>query len=80
VYFHKITSKKTLSRTHRYLNTTDDNVGLAENFSVPAELSNMLGKLTFSFSKFLLIFIYLLLTVLGQSHSNKPMNNADLLY
>jgi hypothetical protein len=41
VYFHKIKDRKTLSRSHNNLNTTDYNTDLTENFSILNELHNV---------------------------------------
>jgi hypothetical protein len=42
--FHKIKGRKTLSRSHNDLNTTDDNVGLTKSFSPSSELGNACAR------------------------------------
>jgi hypothetical protein len=39
-HFYKIKKRAALGRSHKDLNTTDDNMGLAGNFSASTELCN----------------------------------------
>jgi hypothetical protein len=54
--FHKMKGRKTLSRSHSNLNTSDSNAGLTESFSTSTELQNEYGILKIWVLKFLLIF------------------------
>jgi hypothetical protein len=46
--FHKIKGRETLSRSHNDLNTTVDNTGLIDNFSISTKMHNAQFKI-FSF-------------------------------
>jgi hypothetical protein len=70
--------RKTLSRSHNDLNTTDDNIGLTENFSTYTELLNACENL--NFLKISFDFYLFILTVLAQTMCNKSMNMAGILY
>jgi hypothetical protein len=61
-YFHKIKCREILSISH-YLNTTDGNAGLTENFSVLTELYMCMQE----FQNFAFGLSSLILTTLGQN-------------
>jgi hypothetical protein len=85
-YIHKLKGRETHSRSHKDLNTTDDNMGLPEASSLQlscimhmSEFKTFVFEISSDFKKLILFLPCLALTKLGKSH-NKFANKLDLLY